>query len=86
MNKASGQKILIKFTQPITSKISGNEAAFVISGKEYNYEPRGILIDGDYRIDSLRGYSSMEFDVDLNLGIMTGLEYADGTLMLEAKI
>ena len=82
MSKADGQYIAIKFTTPITSDPSGDAAAFTIAGQEYDMQPGGALINGDYEVESISTYDSVNVDIDLNAGTLMDLTYADGALTL----
>jgi len=81
MSKELGKKIAIKFTQPIITNVDGNESAFKVSGKEYNYEPGGSLVDAEYQIESISGYSAYDVGVDLENGIVDGLTYKNGMIL-----
>ena len=57
MSKESGQKIAIKFTEDLAGDVSENEAAFTVTGKEYQYV-NGPLLDKEYQIDAIERYGS----------------------------
>ena len=44
-NKADGGLIRITFSQPLVGDMSGNQARFFVTWKEYNYVPGGALVD-----------------------------------------
>lgn len=67
MSKALGQKIAIKFDSEIIGDVSGNAPAFTVTGQEYNYLPDGILIDGDYRVESVSAHPSQENTILLTM-------------------
>ena len=55
MSKGLGSKIGIKFTDDLIGDVAGNESAFSVTGKEYNYI-NGPLIDKEYLIDKVERY------------------------------
>lgn len=58
MSKADGQLIAIRFTEEITSDASTCDIdAFSVTGQEYNMEPGGELISGDYEVSAVEDHS-----------------------------
>lgn len=85
MSKADGQKIGIKFTQPITSDISTlDTSAFTITGQEYNYVPGGVLESTEYEVDSVERHPGVVLYEDDFTGSTDGVEVIDGAVVLES--
>jgi hypothetical protein len=55
MSKAEGKKIAVKFTMPLTGDVTGNVAAFSVTGQEYKYV-NGPLLDKSYTIISVESH------------------------------
>ncbi len=82
MSKADGLKIGIKFTEDLVGDISGNESAFSITGKEYQYV-NGNLIDKMYIIEKIERYPTISsYREDFNIGILLGTDVFEGALIL----
>ena len=64
MSKAEGKRIIIKFTEPITSDVLGNEDAFTVTGKEYKWvdgpDYNGLLIDKNYQVVSVDSHPTLD--------------------------
>lgn len=52
MSKAEGKKIAVKFTMPLLGDVTGNAAAFGVTGQEYKYI-NGPIIAKVYTITSI---------------------------------
>lgn len=86
MSKADGQGIKIKFTQAITSDVSTLDiAAFAVTGQEYDMQPGGELIAGDYAVDSIAGFDSVNENIDLSGGTLSDLIFSGGVLTLARR-
>ena len=74
MSKGEGLKIGIKFTQDIVGDISGNENAFTVTGKEYQYV-NSVLIPGNYIVNTVERHpTAIAWQADFNLGVLTDVE------------
>ena len=62
---------------------SGNEAAFSVTGSEYQYVG-GPLIDKTYKIDNVSAYNTMEHSVDFSKGLLNKLSLYDTSLSLSS--
>lgn len=83
MSKSDGLKIGIRFTEDLVGDITGNESAFTITGKEYQYV-NGSLIDGDYLIDRVERYPITKvWQDDFNDGSATNTQVTDSGLSLK---
>lgn len=81
---ADGRKIMIRFTQPLTGGISGNEARFRVSFDEYNMVPGGSLVKSTRQVVGLSSdYTSVDCLVDMQSGILVSTTMVDGELRLE---
>lgn len=85
MSKADGKYIAIKFDRKIVGDVSGNENYFSITGQEYDAQPEGTLVDGDYQVNAVTGYISLEELLNLNSGELNRLSYSNGILSLEVN-
>ena len=84
MTVADGRKIMIRFTQPLTGDILGNEAKFGVSFFEYNMVPGGSLTKSTRQVVGLSSeYVSIDRLVDLQSGILVSTTMVDGELRLE---
>lgn len=86
MSRADGQRIAIKFTEPITSDFSSfSVSAFTVSGQEYNMEPNGVLIAGDYQAETVTMYpATTRYVEDYSGTIDSGLMVSSGALTLKS--
>lgn len=83
MSKADGQLIGIKFTEAITSDISALDiASLTVTGQEYDMEPGGILVSGDYEVDTVEAYPSSARYAEAWGGIKTNTEISGNVLRL----
>lgn len=64
----------------------GNEQAFTLSGKEYNYQPEGVLVDGDYQVNSVEKFYTVDNIVDFSEGTLTNTTVTNGVLELEEDV
>ena len=66
MSKADGKYIAIQFTQPLTNDLSSvNASAFTVTGQQYDKQPGGVLVPGNYLVDSVGRYDSIDGDIVL---------------------
>jgi len=74
--KGRGAKIVLQFTDDLTSIPSGAASAFTVSGQE-RLHAGGPLVDGDYQVESLSRYPA-ERVWELSESAMLDSEYGDG--------
>lgn len=85
MSKGLGQKISIKFTEPIVGDVKGNESAFTIIGQEEKYI-NGSLINKTYEVESVINYPpKILHEEDFTTGTTSSLTIIDGTIELETN-
>lgn len=79
---ADGQRIVIRFTQPLVDNVRGNESKFTVSFDEYNYVPEGTLFRAAREVDKSEPYTTVDVTLDLLSGSYNGIAYYSGALML----
>lgn len=81
MSKAEGKKIAIKFTMPLLGDVTGNVAAFSVTGKEYQYI-NGPIINKSYTVESVERAPASLFYQEAFNGVSDGVEIGTGGLNL----
>lgn len=71
MTKGDGEKIAIRFTEPLVGDVSGNEAYFDVSFQEYSYVPSGSLITVHREVIRVSGYNAVDTSPTLESGVLT---------------
>ena len=87
MSKAEGKKIGIKFTLPLVGDVSGNQGAFTVTGKEYQYtdgpDNNGVLFNKTYQVESVERYPTTKLYQDnFDSGVMEDVEIRTGGIVL----
>lgn len=82
MSKGRGKKIAIKFDKPLLGDVSGNEAAFTVTGMERNPLFYGTPTERQYAVDSVERYPIAELWQDDFSGQMDGVEVGENGLVL----
>lgn len=84
MSKGEGKKIVIRFTEDIVGEVTGNELAFNVSGKEYQYvqglDYNGKLIDKQYKPLSVEKHPTVEKAILLNFSNLEKFNNSTGNL------
>ena len=80
MSKALGKQIAIDFTQNLLGDVSGNQAAFTVSGQEYKYVPGGPLVNKTYAVESVSRKADTLDTIVLTLGNLTRFNNVAGDL------
>ena len=80
---ANGEKIAIKFTQPLVGDVTGNETKFTVSFDEYSYVPDGSLSRVTRPVTSVDKYVSVDENIILDSGVCDGLVFDRGLRLKE---
>lgn len=83
MSKGRGKKIAIKFDKPLLGDVSGNEAAFTVTGMERNPLFYGEPALREYAVEKVERYPLTVFWRDDFSGQMDGVEVGENGLRLE---
>lgn len=80
---ADGEKIAIKFTQPLVGDATGNETKFTVSFDEYNHVPGGSLTRVTRPVTkSTCDRAIIDRQIDLQSGVFDSTVVVDGVLRL----
>ena len=82
MSKGRGKKIAIKFDKPLLGDVSGNEAAFTVTGLEKSPLFYGTPTERQYAVDSVERYPIAELWQDDFSGTLDGVEVGENGLVL----
>lgn len=80
--KKDGEKIVIKFSQPITSDVTENANAFTVTIKEYDMVPNGTLHESVRAVESVSAYSGFSENLDFKSGVLVDAVVDNGQLKI----
>ena len=77
---ADGQKIVIRFTQPLIRNVSGNESKFTVSFDEYNYIPGGSISRVTRSVSVIEQYDDKTIALIFDSGTTNSIQRAAGDI------
>ena len=79
MSKAEGKKIAVKFTMPLLGDVTGNVAAFTVTGQEYKYI-NGPILNKTYTVTSVVAHPTEPRTLLITVGDFTRFNNVEGQL------
>lgn len=79
MSKALGKKIAVKFTMPLLGDVTGNAAAFTVTGQEYKYI-NGPILNKTYTVTSVVTHPTEPRTLLITVGDFTRFNNVEGQL------
>lgn len=79
---SDGEKVYIKFTQPLTGSVEGNESRFTVSFQAYNYVPGGVLSTVTRPVVSVESIDEYTILLMLAPGVNNSIQRAAGDITI----